>query len=570
MKSIRPASKFFLIFMFISLVLAASTRISQAIQEEPGVPDTMTDTYENLIVGIPGEDVPTSGPSIDNAGMVQVIHGSPIGLDSTGNQIFDQNIDFAEDQAEEDDAFGSALASGDFNGDGSYDVAVGIPFENLTIGGDTVLSAGAVQVIYGDGSNGLSISGDQFWHQASPYVEGSAEDNDQFGKVLAVGNFNGDAYDDLAIGIPFEDFEYETTITNAGSVIVIYGSASGLSPTAVLPDQMWHQDRVGIADRVENFDWFGWALASGDFNSDNYADLAIGAPGEDSENASKNDIGVVHVLYGTENGLTADGSQQWEQYDWGGSAESESYDHFGWALAVGKFNGPDSDDLAIGVPDEDIVGPFETITDAGAVNILYGSYSGLSDDHVDFIYQDNANIEEQAEYQDQFGYTLAAVDFNGTGSDKLVVGVPNEDLGSPLAANAGGVHVLTHQFVLGWTGYDNSFFHQGRVNIPDELESYDKFGYALAPGDYNGDGREDLAIGIPYDSCTTTEDGSIIVIYDDTWSNPGQEPQYWCQGDSLLDPSEALDHFGLALTAIPGSDVLIYKTYLPNCVWGND
>ena len=138
-----------------------------------------------------------------------------------------------------------------------------------------------MHVIYGNNSGGLSISGDQFLHQATLYVEGSAELSDHFGYSVAVGNFNGDAYDDLAIGIPHEDFEYGPTIENAGSVIVIYGSSSGLSPTAVLPDQMWHQDSTDIIDSVEAYDWFGFALAAGDFDSDDYDDLAIGAPGED-------------------------------------------------------------------------------------------------------------------------------------------------------------------------------------------------------------------------------------------------------------------------------------------------
>jgi hypothetical protein len=49
------------------------------------------------------------------------------------------------------------------------------------------------------------------------------------------------------------------------------------------------------------------AALRADFNGDGAADLAIGAPGENSSS------GVVHVLYGSGTGLAAAGSQLWSQ-----------------------------------------------------------------------------------------------------------------------------------------------------------------------------------------------------------------------------------------------------------------
>jgi len=65
--------------------------------------------------------------------------------------------------AEHDDAFGAALAKGDFNGDMRFDVAVGVPDE--AVGGATL--AGAVNVLYGS-HGGLTGAGSQLFTQNNP------------------------------------------------------------------------------------------------------------------------------------------------------------------------------------------------------------------------------------------------------------------------------------------------------------------------------------------------------------------------------------------------------------------
>ncbi len=426
MKFLKTLSGLMSIFILIILLLAASPESSIAIQNQALADGYNGDPFADLVVGAPGENIYDSTPEYEHefTGMIHVIFGFPQGLSAQENETWHQDMQSSKDQAEADDRFGNTLASGDFNGDGYYDVAVGMPSEDVGEEPDAISKAGAVHVIYGSSSGGLTSVNNQFWHQDSPDINNQAEVEDQFGRALAVGNFNGDDYDDLAVGVPFQDLERSTTIVDAGCVVVIYGSAGGLSATAVLPDQMWHQDNPDIIDNAEEYDNFGRALAAGNFDNDNYDDLAIGAPGESS--SEKMDIGVVHVLYGTSAGLSAARNQQWEQFDWGGGAESENFDYFGDPLAVGNFDGDDFDDLAVGVPNEDIETPSTTIREAGAVNILFGSDSGLKKDRVQFLYQDGDNIVEDAEKWDHFGSELAAVNFNGVSDDYLVVGVPDE------------------------------------------------------------------------------------------------------------------------------------------------
>lgn len=83
---------------------------------------------------------------------------------------------------------------------------------------------------------------------------------------------------------------------------------------------------------------------------------------------------------------------------------AEDHDRFGFALAAEDFNGDLQADLAIGVPCEDLPVP-----DAGAVNALYGSASGLSATvtRADQLWhQDSSNVQDQAEPGDSFGSSL--------------------------------------------------------------------------------------------------------------------------------------------------------------------
>lgn len=71
----------------------------------------------------------------------------------------------------------------------------------------------------------LDVTGNQIWEQNQPGVAGRAEEGDQFGRALAAGDFNGDGFVDLAIGVDSEDVGQ---ISAAGAVNVLYGSAARL------------------------------------------------------------------------------------------------------------------------------------------------------------------------------------------------------------------------------------------------------------------------------------------------------------------------------------------------------
>ena len=134
-------------------------------------------------------------------------------------------------------------------------------------------------------------------------VGGAAEAGDEFGSALAAGFFDTGP-SDLAIGAPFEDLG---ATTDAGAVNVVYGSNTGL----VGRNQTLTQNSPGVVGTAESGDLFGAALARGiflnNFNGDDFADLAIGAVGEDVGTAA--DAGAVNVQYGSATGLPGPGGQ---------------------------------------------------------------------------------------------------------------------------------------------------------------------------------------------------------------------------------------------------------------------
>jgi hypothetical protein len=178
-----------------------------------------------------------------------VLHGSAGGLTAVDDQFWTQNTVGILGATALDDSFGQVLAVGDFDNDGFDDLAIGVPNDDV----GAISSAGAVNVLYGSAA-GLTNIGDQIWTENSPGVLGAAEANDHFGGALSVGDYDGDGFDDLAIGTSFENVG---ALGNAGAATVLYGSAAGLTSVG---DQLWTQNGFGVLGSAEGGDGFGGGL----------------------------------------------------------------------------------------------------------------------------------------------------------------------------------------------------------------------------------------------------------------------------------------------------------------------
>ncbi|MEO3754748.1 FG-GAP and VCBS repeat-containing protein [Streptomyces sp. B6B3] len=123
----------------------------------------------------------------------------------------------------------------------------------------------------------------------------------------------------------------------------------------------------------------------------------------------------------------------------------------------------------------------QQIGSAGGVRITYGTASGPGTE-TQLVHQNSRGVPGTNETDDNFGEVRAAADFNGDGYGDLAVATPRETTGG--RELQGWVTVL-------WGSPDGL---SGGTSIPNRNpQPYGHFGSDLAVGDFNGDGRPDLA-----------------------------------------------------------------------------
>jgi hypothetical protein len=391
------------------------------------------DVYDDLVVGVPGEDLGTA----TDAGAAVILFGSATGLGGGGRLLTQGN-------PEPGDQFGFSLTRGEITA--SDQLVVGAPGED--VGGAT--DAGAVSVITSPGSG----PSEQLLYQGAAGMVGTPERSDAFGSALVAGDFNdSDGQDSLAVGVPGEDVG---TVPDAGVVDVRYAPGFG-QPVGL---------RQLTQDRPEAGDLYGAALQTGSFDpADGHTDLAVGAPGETV--GGRSGAGAVSIVLAGASGF-ASGSQLFHQGADGVPGVAEVGDGFGTALSGAGF-GDDGDGLAVGVPGEDI----DSAADAGVVDVLGNSGGGLGGgSRAQLTQADAAGAVEPA---DRFGEALSVF---GLGSDilpDLAVGAPGETVGGRRGAGAGSV-----LFDVGTGGFGGSqFFYQGVTGLGGTPEAGDAFGWAM-------------------------------------------------------------------------------------------
>jgi hypothetical protein len=487
----------------------------------------------DVVVGAPLADV-----GLTDNGEVRLHYGAADGLPALEPAT-------TLDGAFAGDSFGSAVTTCDFNDDERMDLAVGARFAEDRDALMPATDQGAAFVFFGGEDGFASAPQVSIWGSVPDGLGGwVAASAMRLGTAMASGDVDGDGICDLVVGA----YEYTTAMGRGqdGAVFVHHGVAAGPGGSggpATIPSLAWASSGAG-----QETTFFGRHLAVGDLDGDGLDDVAAGQYRNNAVAGVNERQGAVRVFAGRALGADATAFDVPESADWTYVADNP-LDAAGYWVEIADADGDGRPDLLTGAPgDESPAGTVNAgavlmfrgqdgVWPAAAPAAVLGGLVGADNFGQTFATLDDADgdglpdLFVMAALDDTLGMNVGRPSFvssaapatyvpldlpgsssgqqvgrsvaitgdlDGDGFADLAVGAPDAET-APDRVNQGVVHL--------YLGGASGFATAPALTFANHAGhgAFEQFGWDVADaGDFDGDGRPDLAVLARFDDRPNT------------------------------------------------------------------
>ncbi|MDX1972328.1 MAG: integrin alpha [Candidatus Sumerlaeia bacterium] len=363
------------------------------------------------------------------------------------------------------------------------------------------------------GLAGAGFFGTQFNHYAGSSVSGA-------------GDFNGDGLSDFLVSIPGYDGVSSNYVNTGGAVFIIFGKENNFSGVNPLQEDVLDEATIlysgaeneSLGEKPES------VSSLGDVNGDGYDDIIVSTFKSSGFEGIGENAGEAYVVFGTANPPASKNVRDLNGSDGFIIGAIESFDYLGVSVSsAGDINGDGLNDILVSAPRADSYS--NTMISAGETYIILGKstpYPQLVD------LRDNINVIDLLAHifrginpSDNSGTSVSSIgDLNADGFDDILVTAPYGDGVTDSVSNSGEAYVIfgsagapfNFPTVTGLNGTTGFAIHSG--NEGDNLGVS-----ASSAGDVNGDGIQDLLLGIPRGdglSEASESAGEAVVVFGST------------------------------------------------------
>ncbi|MEM8827500.1 MAG: integrin alpha, partial [Pseudomonadota bacterium] len=319
--------------------------------------------------------------------------------------------------------------------------------------------------------------------------------------VSNAGDVNGDGIADVIVGAPVSG----SGLSDAGTAYVVFGKPDneGLDLATI------EAGTGGFAIKgVTPADLAGYSVSGGgDINGDGLSDVIVGARRADPNGDAS---GASYVVFGKADTTTVDLSDVVGGTGGFALLGIDGGDASGRSVSIaGDVNGDGLDDLIVGAPYAGDGG-----SQLGESYVVFGKADGTTVDLADIAAGTGGFAINGDSQVGQAGYSVSgAGDVNGDGLDDLIVGAPNASIAGTQSGSSFVVFGKADGSAVDLAdvrGGIGGFAINGNTTGQD-------LGYSVSvAGDLNGDGLDDLIVGVPRDNTSGTIAGKTLVVFGKT------------------------------------------------------